>query len=694
MAVERKDAVKMGRTVANAFLKGVLWGSALSVGAVSIASVIGDPPSPPATSTGVVPGAADPAAEATRIAAAAPTQEMPGKRPMSTAPVPDTLSAVPQDATRSAAVPQVGAVEAMAATVVAPAEAARQAAVGTAAHAPKTSAATGIAAQALVTPSYDPPVSVATEPDSPSSVAQEGAQVALALDPAQPPTPELAGQERPFAVALPDQRQMLSALSISEDPAQPPLPEVVQQTTAFEAAEAKSVETDAPAVNTPAETFAESLAEKQPALSDAPILAQVEGPAAFGSVVDPVVQALVLPYARMQQAPRVLSVLVEQDVLRPARSETRLAAAVSDNPKAPKPALFTPVLPEAAGIEAGIEIAQAAPETSPQEALTLPDTTTPRAPLAPQGAQETQAPEIATDAPDGAAAPAPAARPATLQGGGGGAIPGRQAGTLGNLTEEVRTNRLPTLAAPAEPVEAVPDATPAAVDGSALPVRRFAEAVDNPDGRPMMAIVLMDDGADLSVEAIGLPALRDLPYPVSFAVNALLPDATARMQAYRAEGFEVLAMVDLPEGASARDAEVTLEVALSAMPEVVGLLDGVLTGVQPTRAAADQVAGILAQTGHGFVSQNRGLNTTQKRAAREGVPSAVVSRDIDSAGQSPEVIRRFLDQAAFRAGQNGSVIMLGRLREDTVSALQLWAAQDQAERVAMVPVSGVLTTEE
>ena len=117
----------------------------------------------------------------------------------------------------------------------------------------------------------------------------------------------------------------------------------------------------------------------------------------------------------------------------------------------------------------------------------------------------------------------------------------------------------------------------------------------------------------------------------------MLPDARDRMTAYRAEGFEVLAMIDLPEGATATDAEVNLSVALQRVPEAVAVLEGVETGVQTTRDSGRQLADILAQTGHGFVTQNSGLNTVQKLAARQGVPSAVVFRDFDGKGQTPTV---------------------------------------------------------
>ena len=54
-------------------------------------------------------------------------------------------------------------------------------------------------------------------------------------------------------------------------------------------------------------------------------------------------------------------------------------------------------------------------------------------------------------------------------------------------------------------------------------------------------------------------------------------------------------------------------------------------------------------------------------------------------------MRRFLDQAAFRAAQEeAGVIMMGRVRPDTISALLLWGLQDRASRVALAPVSAIL----
>lgn len=219
----------------------------------------------------------------------------------------------------------------------------------------------------------------------------------------------------------------------------------------------------------------------------------------------------------------------------------------------------------------------------------------------------------------------------------------------------------------------------------AKPILAHGAAFENPDERPLMSILLIDDGG-----ALGLDALMDFPYPVSVALDPNSPDAGDRMAGYRAAGIEVVMLADLDRNAAPQDAETTLSVWMDRLPEVVAVLEGPTSGIQGSRALSDQVTDMLKASGHGLITQNSGLNTVQKLALREGVPSAVVFRDFDGAGQTPAVIRRFLDQAAFRAGQEGAVIMLGRLRPDTISALLLWGLQDRASRVALAPVSASL----
>lgn len=345
-----------------------------------------------------------------------------------------------------------------------------------------------------------------------------------------------------------------------------------------------------------------------------------------------------------------------------------------------------------ADIETDTEAEPAPTAPTPSDEATEPDAAAEPDTAAPQAAEDegsdpevttATAPELQDTAPEAAEPPAPAS-------------------TIGDLAPGVTTNRLPSVGADATTDEAaVPDADDTAPQEETTPeaqaetdplppIARFAAPFDNPEDKPLMSIVLIDDGTS----PIGPSALADFPYPISFAVDATHPDAAQTAQAYRDAGLEVLAIADLPDTASPQDAEVAIAATLRAVPEAVAVMEGTQTGLQGSRAAAEQLAPILLDSGHGLVMFPNGLDTIQKLIAREGVPAATVFRDFDSEGQNATIIRRFLDQAAFRAGQEeGGVIMVGRLRPDTISALLLWGLQDRAASVALAPVSAVLTAE-
>ncbi|MGK7754831.1 MULTISPECIES: divergent polysaccharide deacetylase family protein [unclassified Roseovarius] len=339
---------------------------------------------------------------------------------------------------------------------------------------------------------------------------------------------------------------------------------------------------------------------------------------------------------------------------------------------------------------------QAEAETEVGEETT-PDTT-------PESTPESPASDVATPEPQEdpvVDAPQNAAEPATPSAEAGedaaeATTEAAETGTIGDIAEGVTTDRLPTAIDPEpqpEPETGEVGADDAAEETAAEtlpPVERFAAEFENPENKPLMSIILIDDGTS----PIGPAALGDFPYPLSFAVDASRPDAAETAARYRDAGMEVLALVNLPQNAAASDAETSMSVFLEAVPEAVAVFEGTGTGLQSSREAAEQLAPILKDSGHGLVMFPNGLNTAQKLIAREGVPSATVFRDFDSNGQSAAAVRRFLDQAAFRAGQEeGGVIMVGRLRPDTISALLLWGLQDRAASVALAPVSAVLTAE-
>ncbi len=232
------------------------------------------------------------------------------------------------------------------------------------------------------------------------------------------------------------------------------------------------------------------------------------------------------------------------------------------------------------------------------------------------------------------------------------------------------------------------DADPAA-DLADLPaIRRYAVPFENPENRPMMAIVLLPEP-----QGDGAPA-QTLPFPVSYAVDGSAPDARARMAAYRAAGHEVVALAPLPEGSEPRDVEVAFESYFAAVPEAVAFLDTPRAQFQSSRRVAAQVAKALAAGGQGMITYSRGLNTGLQVAERERVPVALVFRVIDDAGRKSAAIKRFLDQAAFRAGQMSGVVLIAHDRPETRRALLEWSLGNRAGTVALAPVSAALLVQQ
>ena len=424
-------------------------------------------------------------------------------------------------------------------------------------------------------------------------------------------------------------------LSISTEPAQPPLPEADDAQSAFD---------DTPDDTAPSQDMA---AQEEP---EAPSDSVDNSPAPVVAQDDPLAPAVPVP---------------EED--------TALATPQPDSQTTqPQTPIVTPAAPSEG--TPSVDTAEAAPPATPEPVETDVAES--------EAAEET--PEATDEGDTQVAMVAPASRPQV----------GRPAISLTERETGVAIRRPGTAAEAGDETDAGQAAEEPVTNDDPRPVARFAQRFENPEAKPLMSIVLIDDGSSPTSGEAGLAALKSFPNAITFAVDADLPDAADRMALYRAQGFEVLAMVDLPQGAQASDAETSLNVVLSNMSEVVGVLEGTDTGLQGERAASDQVTAILSSTGHGLLTQNRGLNTMPKLARKQGVPAAPIFRDFDSKDQTATVIRRFLDQAAFKAGQEGAVIMLGRMRPDTISALLLWGLQDRAGQVAIAPVSAVLTRED
>ncbi|PZX14699.1 divergent polysaccharide deacetylase family protein [Celeribacter halophilus] len=337
-------------------------------------------------------------------------------------------------------------------------------------------------------------------------------------------------------------------------------------------------------------------------------------------------------------------------VLTPPQGFAPQAGAADSQPAAPDgidlPAT-TPPAPEGTGMEEGMD--ETAPDTD--EAL---NTT----------------PEVKIMSPEDAATEA---------------LPGQKVGSFTDRNDSRVSSRLPSITdAPAtDTAEAAPVVV--ADDLPAL-LAYSADFNESPSG-PVMSVILVDI-AELGPEDA---ALSHLPFPVTFAVDAMASQAGERALAYRDKGLEVLSMISLPDGATPQDAAVILSEAANLVPVSIGFLDVPSASFQASRQVAAQVVATAQESGRGLVTFPHGLNSLEQEAKRAKAPAALVFRDFDGRSQDVAAMKRFLDQAAFQAGTGKTVVLLGRSKPDTIQALAEWSLGNRAATVTMVPLSYLLS---
>jgi polysaccharide deacetylase 2 family uncharacterized protein YibQ len=233
------------------------------------------------------------------------------------------------------------------------------------------------------------------------------------------------------------------------------------------------------------------------------------------------------------------------------------------------------------------------------------------------------------------------------------------------------------------------DTAEAVEEGAGQPALvRFAVPFQNDSANPMLSIVLVDD-PDVP-DGPGPADLMDFPVPLAVALDPMQPESAARMAAYRAAGVEVLVLAPLPDGATPADVEVAFQGYLAAIPQAVAVMDLPSAQLQANRPRAVQVVEILAASGHGMVTYDKGLNAGLQIAEGRGVPARAVFRVFDDGSRDTGAMKRSLDQGAFRAGQAGPVVLVGKLRAESIAAITEWALGTRAATVSLAPVSAVL----
>ncbi len=395
------------------------------------------------------------------------------------------------------------------------------------------------------------------------------------------------------------------------------------------------------------------------------------------------------PDGQSQEVPPAPDTLSE--AAPPPSDEPILATPPADNVAAP------PVQPSALNMGespvaplADIPVDRTAPLAAPgplmaQDRDDSPDALDTAAPVPPvsQGAPAPRAAPVAEAAPVTLPDPAPA--PVLPQ------VAPPMAASPDPMTQPAVPDTMSVIAPDPAENAAAPAATELPMPEDAPPqgaLDRNAVAFTADPERPLMSIILIDDpDGPLAPEV-----LAQISFPVSFAIDPLRPDAAARAALLREAGFEVLilAAAAIPAGAGPTDVEVSLAAAQQTMPQAVAMLDSPDSRIQADRPVLEATIAALADSGHGLVAFPRNLNAAAQGARRDGVPAATAFRLLDDEDQRAPVISRYLDRAAFAAGQEGTVIVVGRSRPDTITAVFSWALGGRGEGVSLAPASAVL----
>jgi polysaccharide deacetylase 2 family uncharacterized protein YibQ len=388
----------------------------------------------------------------------------------------------------------------------------------------------------------------------------------------------------------------------------------------------------------------------------------------------------------------------------PAVSEPA-AEAAPDLPEVstasqPESQTEAPVAPEAPAVtaEAGAPAAEGAAPAAGTVADPAPQPTADDAgnalPQLAEGQGAAAEAEAPADAPAGEPSDAPAGEPAA-----GAAAPVtaeaapvgladqlEAAGTGEPVLPGQKVGQLPTIGSqPAEPAaESAPDAGEEAADLPAL--LRYAAPFDATGAGPIVSIVLLDVGEGRG--GVDEATIRAISFPVTIALDPASSNARERAGAYRAAGFElaILATNGLQRGMTAKDVEVAVEALSAGLPESVAMIPAPDALFQIDREVVKHLAVAIKDDGRGLITYARGLNVAGQAAEQADVPHASVDRVVDEYKEDAAAVRRFLDRAAFDAGQKGSAVIVAHAYPETLKALYDWVATGP-KGVTLAPVS-------
>lgn len=221
------------------------------------------------------------------------------------------------------------------------------------------------------------------------------------------------------------------------------------------------------------------------------------------------------------------------------------------------------------------------------------------------------------------------------------------------------------------------------------PLRRYSATFTNPGNKPLLGILIFDDG--VAQGGLDSAALASIPFPVTIAVDPERENASSVAASYHAAGAEVAILVgDLPDGSTPSDVEVAYQSFTAALPNSVALVGRPGSGMVKGGLAAAHVTALLAADGRGLITYDAGLNDGRRAAQKAGLPNAVIEKILGPSEDNDGTVARELDRAAFMANQKGASVVAISSTPEAITALVAWATGPGSASVALAPVSAVM----
>jgi polysaccharide deacetylase 2 family uncharacterized protein YibQ len=230
--------------------------------------------------------------------------------------------------------------------------------------------------------------------------------------------------------------------------------------------------------------------------------------------------------------------------------------------------------------------------------------------------------------------------------------------------------------------------------------RKFAAAAPDPQGRPMIAVVIDDMGVDKRRSAAAIT----LPRPVTLAFLPYAAGVAAQARAARIAGHEILVHMPMEAQDGTRDpgpnALLTeigddellrrLRWNLDQFQGYVGVNNHMGSRFTRDRRAMGLMMGELKDRGLLYLDSRTVAESLGPELAREsGVPFAGRQVFLDNV-QSADGVEARLAEAERIARHNGYAIAIGHPHDATLAALREWLPRAEGEGFVLVPVSAIV----